>query len=92
MSGWPQLFGKIFGLAFAIYITLAVTHWFRPHVEAGDIGIIALTFGAVIVLNYVLAEREERQEFRVYSRRVALGAGLVLQGFARRMRAYWRPE
>ena len=92
MSGWPQLFGKIFGLAFAIYITLAVAHWFRPHVVAGEWGIVALTFGAVILLNYVLADRDERQEFRADSRRLALAAVLGLQGFARRMRAYWRPE
>ena len=90
MSGWPQLLGKVFGLAVALYVGFAFTLWFKPYAQADDWGVIALTFGAIVVLNYVLADRDERQEFRADARRIAHARALGWQGFARRMQAYWR--
>ena len=90
MSSWPQLLGKVFGLAFAIYVTVAFGHWFLPHVRAREWGVIALAYGGIFLFAYAIAGRADRQEAKADGRRAWRRGVTRWQAAVRRVRAYWQ--
>lgn len=65
------LFQRIFVFCCTTYCVLALGHWLKPQIDAGNQWAAVETLIGIFAVSYLVADSDERQEFRDAPRAIA---------------------
>lgn len=85
-----ELLQRVFVFCVVLFVTTLVGNWLYPRIDAGQWWALIPVVVGGLLLSYVVAEPDERQEFRDAPRLIGAWFVNLPASLACQIRSYWR--